>query len=304
MNGRSTKFPPIWGHLEIPTSSRRAALAGLALYAPCKRWTIIAHRVIWAATAALGPAALPGRREVWRPPMEDEIWRGLLREWETRLGRPEAFAVYHRRPAGRHGFNLLALRDDEPAAFLKLRAGVGTELENEYQALERVHAFGPKAFRAPECLALGEHGGWHYLALTPLPARPHRPPRHPRLEPVVHEIDAALRTLPRRAETPPHWTPMHGDFTPWNLRRLDDGPLMLFDWEDAGWGPPGADEVLFQATEAALGRATDSGWAREEALAYWQERLRAKPDAGTGGGRRVARVLRDVLRMAAARRRR
>jgi len=116
--------------------------------------------------------------------------------------------------------------------------------------------------------------------------------------------DAALRTLPRRAETPPHWTPMHGDFTPWNLRRLDDGPLLLFDWEDAGWGPPGADEVLFQATEAALGRATDSGWAREEALAYWQERLRAKSDAGASGGRRVARVLRDVLRMAAARRRR
>jgi hypothetical protein len=275
MNGRCTKFPPVWGHLEIPTSSRSAALAGLALYAPCKRWTILAHRLTWAVTAALGPAILPGRRNVWQPPMEDETWHGLLQEWQPGLGRPEGFVVYHRRPAGRQGFNLLALRDGEPRAFLKLRADAGTRLENEYQALKRVRAYGPKSFTAPEGLALGERAGWHYLVLTPFPPRPHRPPRHARLEPVVEEIDAALRTLPRGAETPSHWRPMHGDLTPWNLRRLDAGPLILFDWEDAGWGPPGADEVLFRATEAALGggRKVNGERGHEEALAFWQERL-------------------------------
>jgi aminoglycoside phosphotransferase (APT) family kinase protein len=92
---------------------------------------------------------------------------------------------------------------------------------------------------------------------------------------VVEEIAAALRTLPRAAETPPHWRPMHGDLTPWNLRRLDAGPMILFDWEDAGWGPPGADEVLFRATEAALGSGRKGNDERdhEEALAFWQERL-------------------------------
>src|SRR5262245_13704081 len=300
MNRRCTKFPPVWGHLEIPTSTRQAALAGLSLYAPCKRWTIIAHRFTWVMISALGPSVLPGKRDDWTPPMEDETWRGLLRQWEERLGRSEGFAVHHRRPAGREGFNLLVLRDDEPRAFLKLRCGVDTRLRNEYQALDRVRAFGPKSFRAPECLALGEHDGWHYLALTPLPAKPHRPPRHPQLQRVVEEIEAALRSLPRAAETPTHWRPMHGDLTPWNLRRLDDGPLILFDWEDAGWGPPGADEVLFRASAAALGAGgvhrVASGGAHEEALAYWQDRLMAQSAAGRGGLRKVARLLRQGLR--------
>ena len=236
--------------------------------------------------------------------MGDDTWRELLREWESQLGSPEGFAVYHRRPAGRQGFNLLALRDGEPRAYLKLRVGGGARLANEYRALECVRAYGPKTFKAPECLLLGEHAGWHYLALTALPVRPHRPPRHARLEPVVREIDAALHTLPRGAETPAHWRPMHGDFTPWNLRRLDDGPLVLFDWEDAGWGPPGADVVLFRSSEAALGHRVDSESPHREALAYWQERLRAKSGSDSAGGSKVTRLLRQVLRMAPTHRRR
>jgi phosphotransferase family enzyme len=304
MTGGLTKFPPIWGHLEIPTSSRSAALAGLALYAPCKRWTIVAHRIIWLMTSTLGPKALPGRRQVWKPPMEEDTWRGLLHEWESSLGHLQGFAVYHRRPAGRQGFNLLALRDGEPCAFLKLRAEVDIGLSNEFEALRRVRDFGPRSFQAPQCLALGVREGWHYLALTPLPPRLHRPPRDPPLHVVVQEIVAALHTLPRDARVPPHWRPMHGDFTPWNLRRLDAGPLMLFDWEDAGWGPPGADEVLFRATEASLGRRVDAGWMHEEAMAYWQERLHAKQGMGPGGEHRVARLLRRVLRREPTSRRR
>jgi aminoglycoside phosphotransferase (APT) family kinase protein len=38
---------------------------------------------------------------------------------------------------------------------------------------------------------------------------------------------------------------MHGDYVPWNLREDDRGQLWLLDWEDAGWGPPGADLVRY-----------------------------------------------------------
>ncbi len=61
-------------------------------------------------------------------------------------------------------------------------------------------------------------------------------------------IDAPLRTftadlavrladLPRPADADPDAVPIHGDLTPWNLRRTRRG-LALFDWESAGWGSP------------------------------------------------------------------
>lgn len=40
---------------------------------------------------------------------------------------------------------------------------------------------------------------------------------------------------------------VHGDLTPWNLRRTRRG-LALFDWESAGWGPPGADLQHYRAS--------------------------------------------------------
>lgn len=39
--------------------------------------------------------------------------------------------------------------------------------------------------------------------------------------------------------------PVHGDLTPWNLRRTPRG-LALFDWESAGWGEPGSDIAFYR----------------------------------------------------------
>lgn len=297
---RHVGFPPIRGHLGIATSSRRAALAGLAMYAPCKPWTVLAHRLAWTVVSLLGPAALPGRRTAWAPPTEGDTWCGLLDQWQALLGRLEEFSLYRRRPAGRGGFNVVALREGEPRALVKVRNGDGARLVNEHDALERLRDFGPQSFSIPEPLALGDYAGWHYLALTPLPARPHRPPRDPPLSSIVREVEAALAARPRPAGTPPHWRPMHGDFTPWNLRRLDDGQLVLFDWEDAAWGPPGADETLYRATKAALGADSeaDARAGHEEAVAYWSQRLHAEPETGVGSERKVARRLRALLRAA------
>jgi thiamine kinase-like enzyme len=38
---------------------------------------------------------------------------------------------------------------------------------------------------------------------------------------------------------------VHGDLTPWNLRRTPRG-LVLFDWESTGWGEPGSDLALYR----------------------------------------------------------
>lgn len=46
--------------------------------------------------------------------------------------------------------------------------------------------------------------------------------------------------------------PVHGDLTPWNLRRTGRG-LALFDWEAAGWGEPGSDLARYRRASAELG---------------------------------------------------
>ena len=59
--------------------------------------------------------------------------------------------------------------------------------------------------------------------------------------------DLALRlaSLPKLASTPDGAVPVHGDLTPWNLRRTPRG-LALFDWESAGWGVPGSDLATYR----------------------------------------------------------
>ena len=86
---------------------------------------------------------------------------------------------------------------------------------------------------------------------------------------------------------------MHGDFAPWNLRRLRDGSLALIDWEDAGFGPPGADEVFYRATSAALwGHRPHRSEARE-AVEFWRRRVQPQP--ATTREHRLAVALGEAL---------
>jgi aminoglycoside phosphotransferase (APT) family kinase protein len=84
---------------------------------------------------------------------------------------------------------------------------------------------------------------------------------------------------------------MHGDLTPWNLRRFPRGMLALIDWEDACWGPPAADAVLFRASAAALGQPLDAAPAELEAIEFWETRVRER----SGAQARDARLSRDLL---------
>jgi hypothetical protein len=189
---------------------------------------------------------------------------------------------------------LLLLSRSGPLAFVKLRRRDDGDVGNECRALRCVRSFGPRSFSAPEVLLERTLGDWYYLALEALPAKMHGVPKRPPLRAIVEEIGSALAELPRSAGLPGHWRPMHGDLTPSNLRELPGRRLILFDWEDAGWGPPGADAVLYRATSAALGEPMPDPTQSDEAIDFWLKRVASRVVTNERD-RRLARALHDAL---------
>ena len=271
---RHKSFPPGWNHLSIPVSSKEAALAGIAMYTASRVRGVAVQRLAWHATKMFGPGVLPGRGRRWAPPFAPGEWLALLEEWKIQLGGFDDFAAYRPRQAERMGAALLLLHRGDPVAFVK----VGQDqkgLNVERAALEAVAAFGPKTFAAPEVLGSDSVGSLHYLALSPMPRRIHTAPNNPNLSAITAEIEAGLETLPRPDGTPDHWLPMHGDLTPWNLRQSGDR-MLLIDWEEAGWGPPGADLILFGAARRALGGQHPEHRCSADAVQFWIDRLTAE----------------------------
>jgi hypothetical protein len=294
-------FPPGLNHLKVPTGSRRVAIAALTLYAPCSP---LAVRGQWFASVCvrmLGTWSLPGRNIVWEPPMDVAVWDTLCAVWRRECGAFERFAVYERTQLERNGIMLLLFVRDAPLAFVKLRrAGDAAGLRQEFSTLQAVQRYDPRTFRAPAPVAVGDVDGWSYLSQAPLPTQLHRVAVDPPLVPIQQEIDAALAVLPRPAHTPSHWRPMHGDFTPWNLRELKDGRLILYDWEDVSWAPPGADLVLYDAAHAAItGRLPAAGQPRE-AVAYWTDHIRTRQPSNRRDRHMHSGLVQALSRMAAS----
>jgi hypothetical protein len=269
-------FPPGWEHLKIPTSSRRAALAGLSLYAASRTPAVWGQRIAWAGVALLGPRILPGRARPWTP-VEAGVWEELSRRWRTEVGAFDAVAGYKRTLSSRVGFAALLLRRGTPLAFVKLRpAGDSEHASNiEERALQLIEASGPRSFSAPRLLSAGVVESWRYFCTSALPPRLHRAPSSPRLSEITAEIRAGLAALSRPAGTPSHWQGMHGDFTPWNLRQIGER-LFLLDWEHAGWGPPNADEIGYRLSASLIGVSSGTAtWSPTpdslEAIRFWTE---------------------------------
>ncbi|MDQ3640000.1 MAG: aminoglycoside phosphotransferase family protein [Actinomycetota bacterium] len=213
--------------------------------------------------------------------MSAEQWEGLCDDWLGAIGPFEEMAVYQPRQASRIGLGLLLIGHRRPVTFVKARPE-NSKLENERRALIAVSASRPTSFSAAVPLAHGRHLGWEWLALSSLPPRLHRPPRRPPVEAIVEDVRAALRPALDPAGVAGTWQPMHGDLTPWNLRQFDRAGLWLTDWEDASWGPPGADEAYYRATAAALSLSPVERSPYQEAVSFWQEKLRNRTTTGTG----------------------
>lgn len=285
-------FPPGRGQLSIPMSSRGAALAGLSLYATCRMTATLAQRATWMCISLLGPRAIPGKSRAWQP-LSGDAWEALSQILRRDVGAFDEIAGYGRTDASRGGVALLLLRDGVPIAFVKLREGVSPSLDHERLASELAFQHAPRSFRVAEPISAGYAGGWSYFAVNALPARLHRVPMAPPVEVIAEEIGAALASLPRSADTAPHWHPMHGDFTPWNLRELGRGDLVLLDWEHAAWGPPGADAVLYRAASSALTQALPAPSPYDEAIQFWRERIAARD--GDARDRRLDEALLRAL---------
>jgi hypothetical protein len=280
MTGKYKQFPPFVGHIKIPASTRKAALASAMLYAPGRRLSMLFHRISLVYLKLAGPGLLPGAAQDWIPPMETETWRGLLAKLEGTVGRIDEFAIYERRQKARVGFTLLLLRDASPVAFVRVNRDRHERFRREYEALALVRDARPRSFRAAAPIACGDHDAWSFLATSVLLASRHQVAAAPPVVAIAEEIRQALEPLPVPPGTPVHWQPMHGDFTPSNLRDVGSGELVLYDWEHVGWAPPGADEVMYRAAEAVLrGRDVRLGeW--PEARAYWSERIAAVRSRG------------------------
>ncbi|MGH8873660.1 MAG: phosphotransferase family protein [Acidimicrobiia bacterium] len=202
-----------------------------------------------------------------------------------------------RRQANRSGQAVLLVRGGQPIAFVRVRRGLDPETDPEVKSLRLLRESRPRTFRIPEVLAAGRVKDWGYVALSALPVALHRPPRRPALEAIIEEIQTGLEALPRPDGTPRLWVPMHGDLTPWNLRRLPDGDLVLLDWERAGWGPPGADQLLYQASEVAFGWRSVRPSSNLEAVRFWQGRIagRSATDRDRALSLNLARALEGMV---------
>lgn len=281
------RFPPLVGHLSIPTDSRDAALAGISMYPACRPLAVWCQKTAYHLVRLLGPQSLPGARG-WEPPPQIP-WKELCGRWRSQMGAFDAVAISGRRQVSRSGFGVLLLQKGGPVAFVKV--GPGTDFGQEYRALKCVEAYQPSVFTAPQPITSGECFGWSYLAMTPLAPGIHRRPHKPPIRELTHELQRSLIDLPRPSGSPGHWEPMHGDLTSWNLRCTTEEKLVLMDWEEASWGPPGADEVYYYATEALLGKsASPEMRVNPEAIEYWIGRLSGRPGDRTDRRKRESLV--------------
>lgn len=273
---RYKDFPPGWNHILVPIESKAAAKAGLAMYTPCRRRGEAIQTLAWRGVDWFGPGILPGPTVEWSPPGPAERWDELLTRLGRLVGEIDGHVVYERREQ-RPGVLLVLLRSGAPVAFVKLRLEPDEAFANEARALELVAKSDHPSFAAPQAMGSGMLDDWTYLVTSPLPAGRHRmltggPPPD-----LYRDVVGSLTGLERPQETPDHWQPMHGDLTPWNLRSFGNGPWLI-DWESAGWGPPHADEVLYRASAAALGRPVGSPPPQGigEAVDHWRVEIRER----------------------------
>jgi hypothetical protein len=211
-------------------------------------------------------------------------WQTLLDELNAVVGPFDSHTVYERRD-NREGLLMLLLNGDDSVGFVKARTGDAPGLTREEEALHLAELADVRSFITPRSLGSGAVAGWRYLVTSAMPPRMHRMPAGAPEPAILEDIGTVLATLDRPDEVPNSWIPFHGDFTPWNLRQIDDTTPWLIDWEDAGWAPPQADRVLYLISAYAVGRAVgDIPGDAAEAIDYWWNEITRRIDEKLAGG--------------------
>ena len=273
-------FPRSGSPLVVPTASRSAAVAAIAMYTPCRRRSVLVRDLLWWAVRVLGPRVLPVARVAWPLPVEPPVWNGMCAQMGDALPASWDSLAVHRRAGDRPGATVAFIADGRQAAVARIEPEHERGADREVEALRIVDAHAPSTFTVPRVRAAGRCAGWAWTVTSPVRLGRHRMVVGAPVARVAEEIGDALAALPRPAGTPAHWRPFHGDFVPWNLRTTRSGGRALLDWESAGWAPPGADLALYGASARAVARSPGIAWAAgPEVVGYWRraigERIRA-----------------------------
>lgn len=247
----------------------------------------LAYRLVGAVGTA--PLRLLGARD-WEPPTAASDWDQILEHGRDWFGGFDELAVYSPRQAERSGFGLMLLSRGRAVGFCKVRPP-GRWYDVEVRALAALRV--ARTFTTPGMEGSAVIGRWAVVGYSPVGL-----PRHgPRLarppEAIAEELSQLLgSTLVSDSLVPDHWRPIHGDMGPWNLRQVRGRTPVLYDWEHAAYGPPGADVAFHAAACAAMrigGGVKRKGFG-EEVVSYWVEEIERRFGAG-----RSDRLLADQM---------
>ena len=208
----------------------------------------LVDRAGFAAMLAVGPARLsPAAQLDWPATGFAEIEEIIRRD----LPGLNLFGIAIPRQTGRERLSALG-RITGNLAVLKL-GGADPALKREYDVLELLAREPMPGITTPTPLAYGEvviaTQPVTYLLTTAVSLLHQRVAMDEPLLTFERDLAQRLSSLPRpegSIGSGNDLVPVHGDLTPWNLRRTPRG-LALFDWESAGWGERGSDLVRYRA---------------------------------------------------------
>ena len=212
---------------------------GVWLHGAIKR-TALAAQGLSGWLAARDPRLVPGTDVDWRPPVSTPAFENWITTVEDRLGTEvRSWVVNLPADRRRRRFNLLLLdRSRKPIAFGKFTANPPNQLA--LQVLEEFAKNPPGDFWAPGLLAHGLVEEFSYVVTSAMPNLSHTPARL--TWQVRHQLVREFQESLRHLIAPPSVI-VHGDFGPWNVRRLRDGRIAVVDWEETTEGVVGADEL-------------------------------------------------------------
>lgn len=242
----------------IPGSSRmlvhpdsgRGALPLRALGGASDWRRQLADRFGFAALAVLGARRLPpGPTLAW----PDATHRQLSVALRSALPGFRLLGAVTPRQHGRARMSLLG-RMAGNVVVVKLGAA-DERLERERRALELLAVDPLPGIATPTPIAAGalDLAGepLTYLATSAVAVRKQWPAIDAPLRTFESDLGARLAALPKPSDAADDDVPIHGDLTPWNLRRTSHG-LALFDWEEAGWGSPGSDLETYRRASSEV----------------------------------------------------
>lgn len=269
IGAKAVWFPPGADVVLVPRGDRECAALGLTLYTASSNAVLIGQWAAWLWIRTVGPRSLPGRSDVIDIPETSEI------SFQLGYGAHGLVSVASfRRRDPRRGLTYIARGPSKPV-LIKVR-DAGESLALEQDLLGAVQDLRPRTFDAPHPIAVGRLAdGRSWSAQQMVFTAPHRPCRQLPSD-FEDELSAVLATHPRlKSHDHPQWLPAHGDLSPWNLRVDHRGKLWLYDWEDAGSAPAGADRAYFEAALGVLGRRRMRP-VNPDGAAYWAERVRQR----------------------------